>query len=78
MTKKGRVELRKDEEDRKNYNDVVWEKVLKTEMITKKLKNIGYKFHHEIMTDGVSVSLLYSKVTQHERDIGRGMWNSFR
>ena len=38
---------------------------LKTEVIEKKLKNRRYKFHHEITMDGVSVSLLYSKVTQH-------------
>ena len=49
-------------EDRKAYNEKVWTKILRLEKVNAKMKNAGFSFHHEITTDGVAVSLLYSKV----------------
>ncbi len=48
--------------DRKAYNEKVWTKILRLEKVNAKMKNAGFSFHHEITTDGVAVSLLYSKV----------------
>lgn len=56
-----RVRERKAVEDRKTYNDVVWSKVLHLDRVNRKLRNAGFRFHHEISTDGVVVSLLYSR-----------------
>ncbi len=57
-----RVELRKSTSDRRNYNDLVWSRVLRMELLNKKLGRSGYSFHHEISTDWVAVSVLYSKM----------------
>ncbi len=49
-----RVKLRKSfgKEDRKAFNDAVWEEILDSKKVAKKSKS--FKFHHEISTDGVS------------------------
>ena len=59
-----KVKKRKDLEDRKSFNNWVWSKVLHMDIVNRKLKNKGFTFHHEINTDGVAVSLLYSKLEQ--------------
>ncbi len=46
-------------EDRKAFNDDVWDRVLHISKVESKSKS--FSFHHEIMTDGVSASLLYSR-----------------
>ncbi len=51
-----RLEMRKSLVDRSAFNEQVWKKVLKTEILEKK-----YTFHQEISTDGVAVSILYSR-----------------
>ena len=56
-----RVRERKAVEDRKAYNNVVWSKVLHLDRVNRKLRNAGFRFHHEISTDGVAISVLYSK-----------------
>lgn len=58
---KKRGEIRKAAGDRKVYNDVVWKNVLKVWLVKKKVRCSGFEFHHEITTDGVSVTLLYSR-----------------
>ncbi len=56
-----RVKLRKSfgKEDREAFNDAVWEEILDSKKVAKKSKS--FKFHHKISTDGVCMSLLYSK-----------------
>ena len=57
---KERVEARKSALDREDYNDWVWTKVVDwSQMVFRKMK--GFKFHHEISTDGVAVSILFSR-----------------
>lgn len=62
---KQRLEMRKVACDRKRkiYNTLVWKRILKMHIVDKKLRNSGFKFHHEMSTDGVSASLLYSRPT---------------
>lgn len=45
--------------NRMNYNDWVWGHVLNRRVVDGKSRK--YRFHHEIMTDGVAVSLLYAR-----------------
>ena len=45
--------------NRLHYNDWVWGHVINRRVVDGKSRK--YKFHHEIVTDGVSVSLLYSR-----------------
>jgi len=47
------------EQDRKAFNTAVWNRILRMQKVRSKSRS--YAFHHEITTDGVSVSLLYSK-----------------
>ena len=54
--------MRNAEGDRNNYNQAVWERIVDMRVVSKKLQNSGFKFHHEISTNGVAVSLLYSKI----------------
>ena len=58
-----KLTARKDAASRTSYNDWVWERVLKRGAIDKKFARGGFNFHHKITTDGVSVSLLYSRST---------------
>lgn len=48
-------------EDRKAFNDSVWGTILKCKKVESKSRN--FSFHHELSTDGVAVSLLYSRVS---------------
>jgi len=59
---KQRVEMRTSFPDRKEFNNLVWKKVLKLELLNKKLRG-GWTFHHEMTTDGLAVSILYSKTS---------------
>ena len=43
-----------------DYNDFIWNRLLDRKKVDKKLRN-GFRFHHEIATDGVCVSILYSR-----------------
>ena len=45
-----------------DFNEAVWRQVLKMTLVQKMLRR-GWKFHHEISTNGVSISVLYSKST---------------
>ena len=54
------VQARKDATTRLNYNDFIWNKILNSKVVDGKLKK-GFHFHHEITTDGYSVSILYSR-----------------
>ena len=56
-----RVQQRKAAEDRIVYNNWVWSKVLNLNRVNRKFRNAGFRFHHEITTDGVAVSVLYSR-----------------
>lgn len=53
------VRERKTAEDRTAYNDLVWNRLLDRPKVDRKSRK--YRFHHEITTDGVAVTLLYSK-----------------
>ena len=55
-----RSTARKNAASRTAYNNWVWERVLKRGV---KFARGGFVFHHEITTDGVSVSMLYSRST---------------
>ena len=58
---KRRVEWRKRfGEDRKSFNIAVWESLVKAKVMASKSRH--FEFHHEITTDGVAVSMLYSRV----------------
>lgn len=48
-------------EDRKAFNDSVWCTILKRKKVESKIRK--FSFHHELSTDGVAVSLLYSRVS---------------
>ena len=61
MTAKERTSLRKEFDDRKAFNKEVWKRVLNMDVVKRKLCNSGWTFHHEMTTDGVAVSLLYSR-----------------
>ena len=50
-------------DERKAYNDFVWNRVFDRRKVDRKVKKSGFRFHHEVMTDGVAVTLLYSKIT---------------
>ncbi len=55
------VEMRQSlPDDRFSYNEWVWSGIVDTKKISRKSRS--FRFHHEMMTDGVSVSLLYSRV----------------
>ena len=43
-----------------DYNDFIWNRLLDRKKVDKKLRN-GFRFHHQITTDGVCVSILYSR-----------------
>ena len=59
---KRRLEWRKRfGEDRKAFNESVWGTILKCKKINSKSRT--FSFHHELSTDGVAVSLLYSRVS---------------
>lgn len=45
--------------NRQDHNDWVWSQVLDRRVVDRKCRK--YRFHHEITTDGVAVSLLYSR-----------------
>ena len=47
------------EQERKAFNTAVWDRILHLKKVNSKSKS--FTFHHEITTDGISVSLLYSK-----------------
>lgn len=66
---KERVDARKLLVDRTLYNEWVWEKFLDIRAVSKKLK--GYNFHHEITTDGISASILFSRPTRFGRETKR-------
>lgn len=51
--------MRKDAPDRLQFNDMVWEKKFRVDCISKKFKK--FRFHHEVVTDGVSAPLFYSR-----------------
>ena len=59
LSNKERVEARKHLEDRLDYNTWVWDKVVDVSRLTKRLK--GWRFHHEITTDGMAASVLFSR-----------------
>ena len=54
------VKERKDAIERRDFNDLVWGKILDRKTVDRKLRK-GFRFHHEISTDGVAVSILYSQ-----------------
>ena len=57
---------------RKAYNEWVRARILRLGRVNAKLKTASFSFHHEMYTDGVAVSLLYSKAKQvHEKDLER-------
>lgn len=56
---KERTEARRVIPERSKYNDWVWGKALDVSRLAKRLA--GFKFHHEITTDGVAVSVLFSR-----------------
>lgn len=59
---KTRVEWRKRfGEDRKGFNDAVWDTILDSKKVDSKSRK--FSFHHELSTDGVAASLLYSRVS---------------
>ncbi len=66
LPRKECVKARNDfgKDGRKEYNDWVWNKVVRRKKIDSKFKT--FSFHHEISTDGVSVSLLYSREVKAE------------
>ena len=45
-----------------NYNTWMWEKVIDVSRLYKKLK--GFRFHHEITTNGVAASVLFSRTVK--------------
>ena len=49
---------------RKEYNDWVWNAFVDRKKVDSKLKK--FRFHHEMTTDGVAVSLLYSREVQEK------------
>ena len=51
---------RKEATTRTVFNDWVWNKLLNRRRVEHKLRK-GFTFHHEITTDGVSASILYSR-----------------
>lgn len=53
------VATRKEAASRSDFNDWAWNQVLDRKKVDRKLKK-GFCFHHEISTNGVSVSILYS------------------
>ena len=54
------VKARKAALDREAYNDWVWAKVVdRSQKVSGRLR--GYKFHHEISTDRVAVSIIFSR-----------------
>lgn len=56
FTNKKAMELKKPHPNRKAFKDAVWERVMNLQKVSRKMRNF-----HEITTDGVAVSLLYSK-----------------
>ena len=50
---------------RLKFNNMVWERTFRLDLISKKFKK--FRFHHEIVTDGVSASLLYSREVPVEK-----------
>ena len=54
------VTARKDAPTRSAFNDWVWDRLLDRRKVDRKLRK-GFRFHHEISTDGVSISILYSR-----------------
>lgn len=56
---KKRVEARKLLVDRADYNEWVWDKAVDIGRLKRRVKS--FKFHHEISTDGVSASVLFSR-----------------
>ena len=58
---KERTKQRKEASDREAYNNWVWNIILDRRKVNRKLSRSGFRFHHEISTDGVSASILYSK-----------------
>lgn len=54
------VAARKEFTSRSCYNDWVWNRFLDRKTVDRKLRN-GFTFHHQISTDGVSASILYSR-----------------
>ena len=62
---KERTDTRKLKETRGDYNDWVWQKVIDlSHKIFRKMKG---KFHHEITTDGMAVSILLSRRALEKR-----------
>ena len=56
---KAAMEARKSAPDREIYNDYVWNPLLDRKKVDGKTRK--FKFHHEITTDGVAASLLFSR-----------------
>ena len=56
---KERVKARELAMDRKDFNDWVWSKVVNVDRLVRRFK--GFRFHHELTTDGVSASVLLSR-----------------
>lgn len=54
---------------KKAFNKWVWSRVLKTESISRKLQNCRVIFHHKMNTDGVAVSMLFSRSSPHPERI---------
>ena len=54
------AEMRKSAEDRKSFNDIMWDNIAKR----KKVKSMtrAFSFHHEISTDGVATLVLFSRL----------------
>ena len=60
------VEAKKVIHERTEYNNWVWEKVLNVGSLKKRLA--GFSFHHEISTDGIAVSVLYSRPARQVKE----------
>ena len=61
LSNKEKVKMRSEAVDRETFNDAVWRLAIKKDLLEKKLERKAFRFHHEISTDGVSASSLFSK-----------------
>lgn len=67
ISHKDRVNARKLAADRESFNDWVWEKVIvQSHKMFRNRK--GWWFHHKIRTDGVAVSILFSREAAFKAD----------